>query len=332
MCNKKQSAQTKKLPRTPSIGGQALIEGIMMKSPVKTCMAVRRKDGTVYTETSDAAIKKWYNKTPFVRGVFNFIEQLAEGFGYLNKSAQISGMTDDDETDEEPGRFEKWLTEKLGDKLTGVITALAMFLGVGLSLLLFMFVPTWIFSGINILSGENLTPFRSLFEGAVKIAVFAGYLWLTSLMKDIRRTYEYHGAEHKTIAAYEAGTELTPENVKKYTRFHPRCGTSFIFLSLAVSILVYSVLPLNSELFTAAFGISQFAADFLRVICKIILLPVIIGVSYELIKFAGNHNNLLTRVISAPGLALQRLTTREPDSEQIEVAICAVRQVINENE
>lgn len=319
--------------RRTSIGGQALIEGIMMRGVSKGAMAVRKKDGTIDVEEWDLPERKWYQKCPFVRGIFNFVLQVKDGMTYMNKSMEKSGYLDDEEN-EERSKLEKWLDEKFGDKIFPVITFIGGFLGIALAVVLFLFVPTWLFTGLQALLGDrDISPFRSLFEGLIKIAIYILYLWLTSLMKDIKRTYEYHGAEHKTIATYEAGEELTVDNVKKHTRFHPRCGTSFIFLVLAVSILVTSVVPINSELFAAWFGISKGIADLLRVLCKLLLLPIIVGISYEIIKIAGRYDNIATKIISAPGLAMQRLTTREPDSSQIECAIAAIKPCLpKENE
>lgn len=308
------------------IGGQALIEGIMMKGADRSAMAVRKKDGEIDVEVWDNKPKKWYNKAPFIRGVFNFVGQLLEGTKYMNKAMEKSGYLDDDE---EPSRFEKWLEEKGGKSLTNIVMGIGTVLGIALAIVLFIFVPTWIFTGVQYLAGDtDISAFRSLFEGILKIIIFISYMALTSLMKDIRRTYEFHGAEHKTIAAYEAGQELTVENVKKHTRFHPRCGTSFIFLVLAISILVYSIVPINSEMFVEWWGVQQFAADLIRVCFKILLLPVIVGIGYEVIRLAGRYNNIVTRIISAPGLAMQRLTTREPDDEQIKCAIAAITPVL----
>lgn len=308
-----------------SVGGQALIEGIMMRGVSKGAMAVRKKDGTIDVEEWELPERKWYQKCPFVRGIFNFVLQLKDGMTYMNKSMEKSGYLEDEEN-EEPSKFEKWLEKTFGDKLVPVITFIGGFLGLALALVMFLFVPTWLFTGVQALFGEtDISPFRSLFEGIIKIAIYILYLWLTSLMKDIKRTYEYHGAEHKTIATYEAGEELTVDNVKKHTRFHPRCGTSFIFLVLAVSILVTSVVPINSESFIAWFGVSKFIADLMRVAGKLLLLPLIVGISYEIIKIAGRYDNIATRIISAPGLAMQRLTTREPDNGQIECAIAAIK-------
>ena len=308
-----------------SIGGQALIEGIMMRGVSKAAMAVRKKDNTIDVEEWELPERKWYQKCPFVRGIFNFVLQLKDGMTYMNKSMEKSGYLEDEEN-EEPSKLEKWLENTFGDKLVPVITFIGGFLGLALALVMFLFVPTWLFTGVQALFGEtDISPFRSLFEGILKIAIYILYLWLTSLMKDIKRTYEYHGAEHKTIATYEAGEELTVDNVKKHTRFHPRCGTSFIFLVLAVSILVTSVVPINSEYFISWFGVSKFIADLMRVVGKLLLLPLIVGISYEIIKIAGRYDNIITRIISAPGLAMQRLTTREPDSSQIECAIAAIK-------
>ena len=316
---------------TPShkttVGGQALIEGIMMRGVSTGAMAVRKKDGGIDVEQWELPQRKWYQKCPFVRGIFNFVLQLKDGMTYMNKSMEKSGYLDDEE--EEPSKFEKWLDERFGKSLTAVISVVGGIIGAGVALVLFLFVPTWIFTGIQALVGDtDISPFRSLFEGILKIIIYMVYLWLTSLLKDIRRTYEYHGAEHKTIATYEAGEELSVDNVRKHTRFHPRCGTSFIFLVLAISILVYSIVPINSEMFIEWFGVNKFAGDLLRVVCKLILLPVVVGIGYEVIRLAGRYDNIVTRIVSAPGLAMQRLTTREPDDGQIECAIAAITPVL----
>lgn len=314
-----------------SIGGQALIEGIMMKGPEKTAMAVRHKDGEILTETAEASKKKWYNKAPFIRGSVNFVTQLSEGYKYIARSAELSGMADEDEG-EELTKFEKWLNDKFGEKLMNVVMGIAMVLGVALAVLLFVFVPTWLFTLLQHIVGEtNISAWQSAFEGVLKIIIFIAYMWAVGLSKDIRRTYEYHGAEHKTIACYEAKLPLTVENVKPQRRFHPRCGTSFIFLVLFISIIVYSVFPITNEIFINTFAVSEAIAVILRVSCKILLLPVIVGISYEIIRLAGRYDNAVTRLISAPGLLLQRLTTKEPDDSQIEVAIAAMELVIPEN-
>ncbi len=325
-------ADKEKLHRT-TIGGQALIEGIMMKGPEKTAMAVRKKDGEIVIEEKENKQKRWYNKVPFIRGTVNFVSQLADGYYYLSRSAELSGVADDDGEEEEMTKFEKWLDDKLGDKLMGAVMTIAMVLGVALAIVLFVFVPTWLFMLLQLIVGEaaDLSPFQSLFEGVLKIAIFVTYMWVVSRTESIRRTYEYHGAEHKTIFCYEKGLDLTVENVKPQTRFHPRCGTSFIFLVLLISILIYSIAPINNQMFIDAFGVSDGLAMILRVSCKLLLLPVIVSISYEVIRLAGRYDNVITRIISAPGLALQRLTTKEPDDTEIEAAIAAMNAVIPED-
>ncbi|MBE6888548.1 MAG: DUF1385 domain-containing protein [Ruminococcaceae bacterium] len=330
------SNKNEKCCKKTKIGGQALIEGIMMKGVSKGAMAVRMKEGGIDVEEWDLKPQKWYNKAPFIRGSINFVSSLSEGYSCMMKSAEKSGMLDEEEN-EEPSKFEKWLDEKLGDKLTGVIMAIAMVIGVALAILLFAVVPTALFDWIETLmplvpdaATSELVPmdismWQSTFEGVMRMILFVGYMAVVAQMKDIRRTYEYHGAEHKTIACYEAGEELTVENIKKHTRFHPRCGTSFIILSLLVSILVYTIVPINP---TEWWGFEGILAVLVRVGLKLVLLPFVVGIAYELIRIAGRHSNIFTRIISAPGLWMQRLTTREPDASQIEIAIAAISPVL----
>ena len=321
-------SEKEKIHRT-TIGGQALIEGIMMKGPEKTAMAVRTKEGEIVIEEKENKQRKWYNKAPFIRGTINFVSQLLDGYYYLSRSAELSGMADDD-GEEEMSKFEKWLDNKFGDKIMGVIMTIAMIFGIALAILLFVFVPTWLFMLVQYLVGTaaDLSPFQSLFEGILKIVIFITYMWIVSKTESIRRTYEYHGAEHKTIACYEHGLELTVENVKPQIRFHPRCGTSFIFLVLLISILIYSIFPITNQMFIDTFAVSEGLAMILRVSSKILLLPVIVSISYEVIRLAGRYDNVLTKIISAPGLWLQRLTTKEPDDSEIEAAIAAMNAVI----
>lgn len=291
-----------------SVGGQALMEGIMMRGPKKICVAVRRPDGTLDMTYEDVKHHRW-QKIPLVRGAAAMIENLVLGYRYLMHSAEVSMP---EEAEEEPGRFEKWLGEHAGPGVQNFFMALAAVCGGLLAIVLFMVLPTAIVGLI-----DRFLPLgwgKVVLEGALKIALFVGYLFLCTRMKEIHRVFEYHGAEHKTIACYEAGEELTVENVRHHRRFHPRCGTSFMILVLIVSILLFSVLPWSST------G--------LRVVLKLLLLPVVMGVSYELIKLAGRYDNLFTRIISAPGLWLQRLTTFEPDDSMIEVAIAAVTPVL----
>ena len=303
------------------VGGQALIEGIMMKGVSVGAMAVRKKDGSIYTEQWDLPEKKWYNKALFVRGCVNFVQQLREGMTCMNKSSEISGAFDD-ESDQT--KFDKWLEKHFGEKGFEVISGIFGFLVIVAMLAIFLFVPSYLFKLIEGAVGEgtDISMWKSAFEGVLKLILFVIYMAIVAQMKSIRRTYEYHGAEHKTIACYEAGKELTVENIKPMRRFHPRCGTSFIIITLLVSILVYSLVPLEPAQWL---GIdNKVLATLLRVLIKLPLLPVVVGISYEIIRLAGRYTNILTKIISAPGLWMQRLTTKEPDDKQIEIAIAAV--------
>lgn len=287
------------------IGGQALIEGIMMNGVHKGAMACRLPNGEIDVEVWDKKpVTAWYRKTPLIRGVFNFIISMKEGYRCLMKSAEK--QMDDEEIEEE---------EKLSEKAMNVIMGIVMVLSMVIAVGLFVFLPKWLVGLSDFFTSNRFL--RSFAEGIIKIAIFIAYLGVTALMKDIKRTYEYHGAEHKTIACLEAGLELNVENVKKQTRFHPRCGTSFIFITLFISILVMCIVP--------------FTNVWLRMISGIALLPVMLGISYELIRIAGRYDNLFTKIVSAPGLYIQRLTTKEPDDKEIECAIAAIKPCIPEN-
>lgn len=297
-----------------TVGGQAVLEGIMMRGPKKWCLAVREPAGSVAVEVHETEKPGWWAKVPFVRGVFSFVSSLVLGYKTLMRSAELS-MTEEEQEAELSG-FDKWVDKKFGDKAMNIIMVLSALLGVGLAILLFMFLPTFL---VNLVNNHLLAlgGFKALLEGAIKIGLFVGYLALVRASKDIRRVFGYHGAEHKTIFCYEAGDELTVENIRKHTRFHPRCGTSFLLIVLIISILLFSILPWTST------G--------LRVLLKILLLPVVMGASYEIIRLAGRYDNIVTRIVSAPGLWLQRLTTCEPTDDMIEVAIAAVLPVLPQN-
>ena len=258
-----------------SIGGQAIIEGVMMKGPKKTAMSVRKQDGTLYHEVWDNPAKKWYHKVPFVRGVTNFITSMVDGYKCLMKSAEIAT---DGLQDEEPSKFDKWLEEKFGDKLVKTVGYISMVLGLVLAMLLFVYLPA---QAVSLCKGFLPSWSYSLVEGLIKLGIFVGYMALVSLLPDMKRLFSYHGAEHKTIACFEAGEALTVENVHKHTRFHPRCGTSFIFLVLFISIILSSVVTWNSLL--------------IRVALKLLMLPLVMAIAYELIRLAGRHDNLFTR-------------------------------------
>ena len=297
-----------------SIGGQALIEGIMMRGPFVTSMATRMPDGSIDVETwptNKGGKVHWTRKVPFLRGIFNMVDSLVVGYGCLMKSAEKAGVEE-----EEPSKFDRWLEQKLGDNMMKVLGGFAVVLGVALAAVLFIFIPTGLSSLLRPVVGTGIV--LSLIEGLIKVFILVGYMALCSRMKEIRRVFEYHGAEHKSIACYEAMEPLTVETIRPQCRFHPRCGTSFLFLVILISIIIGSFISWKNALLHAAI--------------KLLLIPVVVGIAYELIKLAGRCDNVLTRVISAPGLWLQRITTCEPDDGQIECAVAALKAVIPEDE
>lgn len=340
---KEQQCKTK-----TSIGGQALIEGIMMRGPKMTAMAVRNPEGEIVLEKSEnkASRAPKIVRLPIIRGVFGFITSMVTGYKCLMRSAEIAGLEDEiteaketekaeeataTPTDTEPKKEQK---KKESSALMTGIMVVATVLGVALAVGLFVLLPTYIYkwcaSVMPFLTSEHPalnSLIKSVFEGVLKIAVLVAYMSLVSLMKDIRRTFQYHGAEHKTIFCYEHGQELTVENVRREGRFHPRCGTSFLILMLLVGIFISFFIDPLCILITG--GVPP---TFIRAILKLVLLPLIMGVGYELIKFAGRHDNLLTRIISAPGRWLQRITVLEPTDDMIECAILAFKEVIPEDE
>lgn len=299
------------------IGGQALIEGIMMRGVYKTAMAVRIPDRTIDVEIWDTVKPggkfQKLRKMPFIRGIFSIVGSLVVGYRCMIKSAEKSGL--DLEDDEKPGKLDLWLEKTFGDHLAKAVMMTGAVLGVILAVLLFMLLPAFAVWGLDKVIA--LGGFKGLIEGLIKIVILVAYMALVSRMEEIHRVFEYHGAEHKTIACFEAGEELTVENIKKQTRFHPRCGTSFLILVLIISILIFSVVTWSNPL--------------VRTLLKLVLLPVVIGIAYELIQLAGRHDNWLTRIISFPGVQLQHITTKEPSDDQIEVALAAFLPVIPEN-
>lgn len=297
-----------------SVGGQALMEGVMMRGPKRLCCAVRRPDGGIETDIKELPPKKWYEKVPFVRGVFAMIGSMITGYRCLMYSADIAMQNS---VDSEPeSKLDKWLDEHLGEKFQNALMVCAALMGGVAAILLFSVTPTSVVGFVS-----RFMPLgrwgRVILEAVLKMAIFLAYLALCSRMKEIHRLFEYHGAEHKTIACYEAGEPLTVENIRKYSRFHPRCGTSFLILTLLVSIAVFSVIP--------------WTGTALRVVYKLLFLPMVMGISYELLKLCGRTDNLLTHIIRAPGLWVQRLTVFEPDDSMIECAIQAVTPVLPEN-
>ncbi len=303
-----------------SVGGQALIEGVMMKSPTAMAMAVRGPEGNIQIE--DIAEKHLRDKVkflgwPVLRGLVNYIESMISGYKALMRSAELSGMTD---LEEDTPKEQK--DGKKTSALVSVIMVVASVLGVAIALFLFMWLPTAVFNGVNHLAGGQLSLYRSIIEGVLKLVIFIVYLALTSQMSEIKRLFMYHGAEHKTIFCFEAGLPLTVENAKKMRRFHPRCGTSFLLIMIVVSMLVNMALYL---IFPALTKLSVVWA-----LVKVLMIPLICGLGYELLKICGKYNNIFTKIISAPGLWIQRITTKEPEEDMLEVAITALKAVLPE--
>lgn len=348
-----------------SIGGQALIEGVMMRGPFVTAMAVRHTSGEIVMEewpTKGKDKPRWM-KWPLIRGVFNMVESMVFGYKCLMRSAELSGLEAEEEeaeaarkaakaakkaakkgvvveetpvvedvpvveetapeetapVAEEKAEPEQKKSEKI---LFGVLMVISLILGLGLSIVLFMWLPVFLYNGVlkeifpQLAEGHRWV--QSVFEGVLRLAIFLGYVAAVSLMKDIKRVFMYHGAEHKSIFCYEKGLDLTVENVREQSRFHPRCGTSFLVLALIVGILVSLCVPIYDN-------------TVLRTVVKLLLIPVVVAVGYELIKLAGRKDNTFTRIISKPGIWVQRLTTKEPDDQMIECAIAALKAVIPED-
>ena len=300
-----------------SIGGQALIEGIMMRGPKKTAISVREPNGNISTEVFDTVQSKDKYKIlrlPILRGIAGMVDSLRVGYKALSYSAEKAGL--DEEA--EPTKFDRWMERVFGDKLMNAIMTAGGILGILLAILLFFWLPTWIFNLLEShVFGAAAEPYRSVVEGAMRILIFIGYIVLCACMPDIKRVFQYHGAEHKTIFCYENEEDWTLKNIKKHKRFHPRCGTSFMIIMLLLGILVGFFIP--------------FSNPFLRTGAKLLCIPVIVGVGYELIKICGKYDNIITRIISAPGMWMQHITTKEPDESMIEVAIQAMNAVIPEN-
>ena len=295
--------------RLGSVGGQAVLEGVMMKSGDKVALSVRGMDGNITTETSTFVSAKKKHKIlglPIIRGVVNFVESMILSMKILNRSADLLGI------EEEESKFERWLAEKLGKSAAAIASVIGTVLGLALSVLLFMYLPAVISDFTDSFCDAQL--FKSAVEGVTKILIFIFYIIFVGFIPDMKRVFQYHGAEHKSIFCHESGEELTPENVKKHSRFHPRCGTSFLFVMMFLSIFI-SVIYI---------GLPRLP----RVCIKLVMLPLIVGIGYEFIKFSGTHDNAFVRILSAPGLWVQRLTTKEPDLKQIEVAIASLKAAL----
>lgn len=304
-------------PRLGRAGGEALLEGVMMRCGENVAVSVRRDDGSInIKETKFVSLRKknkFFN-IPIIRGVVSFIESMKLSFSCLTDSAEMLGI--DEELEE--SKFERWLREKFGKGVLDVVMWIGGALGILIAVGLFVLLPSYL---ANLIKSASPTLehswFVSLFSGILRMAIFVAYIALVSLMPDIRRTFEYHGAEHKSIACYEAGLDLTPENAAGCRRFHPRCGTSFIFVILILSILIYTVVPSTLPWYVQS-------------AIKLCLLPFVMGISFEYLIYAGKHENTLTKILSFPGLLMQRITTREPDLDQLAVAITSLKLSIPE--
>ena len=310
-----------------SIGGQALSEGVMMHGPKGAGVAVRLPNGDLDVELHDEkrlADKHKWAKLPIIRGVIAFFESLKFGYKYLNISAEKSAYLEEEEEPE--SKLDKWMTEHFSDKVMPVITVISSILGVAIALLLFLYLPIRLVDFLDmhvfgsVLEAHNLHP---LIEGIIKIILLVLYMWAVSKQKDIHRVFQYHGSEHKTIFCYENGLPLTVENVRKQGRFHPRCGTSFMIVMLLIGILLGTILVLIWP------GVGKIR--WLYTLLKLLMLPLVMGFGYEFIKYAGRHENAFIKILSAPGLWMQRITTQEPTDDMIEVAIAAFNAVRTDN-
>ena len=324
-----------KNPRLGTAGGQALIEGIMMNGPEGAALAVRKQDGTITIvpkEFKHLRDKIKIFKLPILRGIVNFIESMVLGYKCLMESAELSGQLELEESEEEMSKLDRWICDHFGKKMMAVISAIAMVLGFALAFVLFVYLPSFLIKTLDVyVLGEFLKAhaMRPLLEGIIRIAIFIAYLAAVTNMKDIKRVFMYHGAEHKTIFCYEAGEELTVENVIKYKRFHPRCGTSFMFIILIISILMSSIVAVIFKQFDATAKILDIAWAWSLI--KILIMPLVMGIGYEILKYAGKHDNKIINALTAPGLWMQRLTTKEPDDSMIEVGIASLKAVIEKN-
>ncbi len=311
--------------RLNKVGGQPVLEGVMMKAGERTVTTCRKEDGSlVVNDGSFVSIRKKHIilNIPILRGVINFFEMMKLSVKTLGASADAMGLEDE----ENPGKFEIWLKKKLGIRLTDLVMVISVILGLALSVFLFLFLPIWVTAGINFLldlcgvspMGAILT---AVVEGLIKMGIFIAYLSLVSLMPDIKRTFMYHGAEHKSIACFESGDELTPQNAMRHKRFHPRCGTSFMFfmilLGIFAGIIIKTLIP----------GLPTWAYTLIR----LGILPLVMGIGYEIIMLAGKHDNIVTRILSAPGLWVQRITTKEPTEDMLEVAIISIKCALRDD-
>ena len=306
--------EEKKREHITSIGGSAVMEGVMMKGPKEIATAVRKPDGEIEIDkraVSSLVTKYHLNKVPIIRGVFAFFDSMICSIRALMWSAEFVDLEEDSESN-----FDKWLTKKFGNKVKDIVIYFSLFISLVFSIGLFFFLPN-IITGVLIGDAIKSSLVKTLIEGLVRISLFLGYVLLVSRMEDIKRVFQYHGAEHKTIFCYEAGLELTVENARSMSRLHPRCGTSFLVFVMIISIVLFSFISWSNV--------------WVRLGMRLLLLPVVAGLSYEIIRWAGRSKSRVVCVISKPGMWLQKITTREPDDSQLEVAIVSMKAVLTEN-
>ena len=303
------------MEKMPRIGGQAVMEGVVMRNGSRMAVSVRKQDGTFtlkrYKFNKNDA-KPWYKKWLFIRGVVNFIAMMKMGIGCLNDSVKMAGFEE-----EEPGKFEKWLTEKTGKNAMDVVSGFSLVLGIGFAVALFFILPSFITTLVTKSIGSSVA--INFIEGGIRLVIFILYIVLISQMKDIKRFFGYHGAEHKTINAFEAGEKLTVENVQKHTTFHPRCGTSFLVLVMIIAIIVFSLTGWNGQ------------SVLIRVAIRLVLLPVVAALSYELLMLLARYDNPITKILVWPGKQLQKLTTKQPDDDMVRAAIASALAVLDES-
>ena len=296
-----------------SIGGSAVMEGVMMRGPKEIATAVRKPDGEIELDiraVSSLVTKYHVNKIPIVRGVFSFFDSMICSIRALMWSAEFFDVEEDTES-----KFDKWLTEKFGDKVKDIVIYFSLFISVIFSVGLFFILPNLITGILGPIVKNSLI--KTLIEGLVRISIFLGYVLIVSQMEDIKRVFQYHGAEHKTIFCYEAGLDLTVENARKMSRLHPRCGTSFLVYVMIISIILFSFISWDNM--------------WTRLGLRLLLLPVVAGISYEVIRWAGKSKSKIVCLISRPGMWLQNITTREPDDSQLEVAITSMKAVLTDD-
>ncbi len=309
-----------------SVGGEALMEGIMMRGPEGAAMSLRLPDGSIETTMKEVVLPKDKHKflgLPFIRGPVTFVDSMIFGYKCLMESAEKTAMATETDT-ENMSKLDRWIEDHFGHKMMTAIGVIGTVLGFGIAFLLFVWMPAFLFDTVNDkLAHGSILAWKTIFEGIIRIILFLIYMSLVSRMKEIHRVFMYHGAEHKSIFCYERGFELTVENVRKQERFHPRCGTSFIFLTLILSILISSIV---ASVFPV---LRQPELRLVWILVKVLLLPVIMSLGYEFIRIAGRHgDNILVKIIAAPGLWVQRITTKEPTDDIIEVGICALKAAL----